>query len=417
MREHRKSNLLREFHTFKMHTGESVSDCQSRFTILVDKLSATGTTIPLSQQANQVIYAMGDKYELTRRVALMSKDIRTLPVADVFGKFLDQELTDREQENVAAEVKGHALKLTRVLEKMENKEADEDDDVEVAMMTNIVKRFFKNRTARQGATSSAPQGKQDNRDLSTYVCYNCQQKGHLAKTCTNPKVEPAAENKALFSSWGEDNDESDLCENLRGICFMAHEETLQQVNTPAEFFSHLHVLKKEDLIDMIKELMEDNSVVEKESTEYATEIRELRSENLDLSTRLADKEQNLQKLKGMILKTKSCEGCKGKQPQGTVSSNFQATTESSLAMIMDKLEKLATSIDEKTVNQTVFVKARPGLGFSEDASTLSPQDKLNMELTEKADKLSKELHKSKSQNEYLAAKVKVLETEPATNKT
>ena len=40
-----------------------------------------------------------------------------------------------------------------------------------------------------------------------------------------------------------------------------------------------------------------------------------------------------------------------------------------------------------------------------------------MELTEKADKLSKELHESKSQNEYLAAKVKVLETEPATDKT
>ena len=124
----------------------------------------------------------------------------------IFGKFHDQELTDREQESAIAEVKGHALKLTRVLEKMENKEADEDDDVDVAMMTKVVKRFFKNRTARQGATSSTPQGKQDNRDLSTYVCYNCQQKGHLAKTCTNPKVEPAAENKALFSSWGEDND-------------------------------------------------------------------------------------------------------------------------------------------------------------------------------------------------------------------
>ena len=66
---------------------------------------------------------------------------------------------------------------------------------------------------------------------------------------------------------------------------------------------------------MIKELMEDNATIEKESTEYATEIGELRSENLDLSNRLADKEQNLQKFKGIVLKTKSCEGCKGKQPQ------------------------------------------------------------------------------------------------------
>ena len=130
-----------------------------------------------------------------------------------------------------------------------------------SMMTKVVKRFFKNRTARQGATSSAPQGKQPNHDLSTYVCYNCQQRDHLAKNCTNPKVEPAADNKALFSSWGEDNDESDLCENLSGICFMAHKDNVPQVNTTAEFLSHLHVLNKKDLIEMIKELMEDNVVV------------------------------------------------------------------------------------------------------------------------------------------------------------
>ena len=98
----------------------------------------------------------------------------------------------------------------------------------------------------------------------------------------------------------------------------------------------------------------------------------------------------------MVLKTKSCEGCKGKQTQGTISSDFQANTESSLAFIMDKLEKLATSIDEKTVKQTVFVKARPGLGFSENESSLSPQDKLNMELTKKADKLDKALHECKA---------------------
>ena len=169
----------------------------------MDKLSAVGTTIPTSEQAFQVIYAMSDKYELTRRVALMSKDVRDLHVADVFGKFHDQELTDREQANAAAEVKGHALKLTRVLEKMENKEAEDDEDEEVAMMTKVVKRFFKNRTARQGATFSTPQGKQPSRELSTYICYNSHEKGHLAKTCTKPNVEPTEDNKALLSSWGD----------------------------------------------------------------------------------------------------------------------------------------------------------------------------------------------------------------------
>ena len=40
-----------------------------------------------------------------------------------------------------------------------------------------------------------------------------------------------------------------------------------------------------------------------------------------------------------------------------------------------------------------------------------------MELTEKTDKLSKALHETKAQNEYLVEKVKVLETQPTTSKS
>ena len=47
---------------------------------------------------------------------------------------------------------------------------------------------------------------------------------------------------------------------------MAHEDNVPQVNSAAEFLSHLHVLNKKDLIEMIKELMEDNATIEKEST-------------------------------------------------------------------------------------------------------------------------------------------------------
>ena len=89
MQNNRKFNLLREFHVFQMQPGESVSDCQSRFTILVDKLSAAGVTIPQWEQSLAVIYGMSDKYELTRRIVLMSSERKTLPVRDIFGKFFD----------------------------------------------------------------------------------------------------------------------------------------------------------------------------------------------------------------------------------------------------------------------------------------------------------------------------------------
>ena len=51
----------------------------------------------------------------------------------------------------------------------------------------------------------------------------------------------------------------------------------------------------------------------------------------------------------MALKKKSCEGCKGKQTQGATTRDFQANTKTNLAFIIKKLEKLATSVDEKAV--------------------------------------------------------------------
>ena len=64
--------------------------------------------------------------------------------------------------------------------------------------------------------------------------------------------------------------------------------------------------------------------------------------------------------------------------------------------MLSKITDLTDLVNEKTTNQTVFVKVRTGLGFSENESSLSPQDKLNMELTEKADKLNKALHECKT---------------------
>ena len=109
--------------------------CQSRFTILVDKLSASGVKIPQWEQSLAIIYGMSDKYELTRRIALMSTDSKSLLVMDIFGNFFDQENADNQRSSVNKETRGTALKLTRVLEKIENEEDDDDDDLEIIPMT------------------------------------------------------------------------------------------------------------------------------------------------------------------------------------------------------------------------------------------------------------------------------------------
>ena len=59
---------------------------------------------------------------------------------------------------------------------------------------------------------------------------------------------------------------------------------------------------------------------------------------------------------------------------------------------MDKLDCIQDSINAKTVNQTVFVRQRHGLGFSEEGNSnvldSSEAEKLRRELIEKNENLS-----------------------------
>ena len=85
----------------------------------------------------------------------------------------------------------------------------------------------------------------------------------------------------------------------------------------------------------------------------------------------------------------------------------------SIYQIMTKLDSISASIEAKSVPQTVFVKARPGLGFNEhENSPKDSKDKLVKELNEKVHSLDQSLHAYKENNSYLKEKVKVLEQNP-----
>ena len=79
------------------------------------------------------------------------------------------------------------------------------------------------------------------------------------------------------------------------------------------------------------------------------------------------------------------------------------------------------SINEKTVNQTVFVKQRYGLGYSENQDSegtySSENEKVRRELAEKNEALSLALQTTRDKNEFLAEKIKVLESRPQEEQT
>ena len=108
-----------------------------------------------------------------------------------------------------------------------------------------------------------------------------------------------------------------------------------------------------------------------------------------------------------------CYACKGKSK---VDSNQLNHT--SVDMILSKLDSISACIESRTMPQTVFFKARPGLGFNENENlSNSPQDKFVKELTEKVHSLDQYFHAYKENNVYLKEKVKVLEQSPKKGKT
>src|ERR1044071_2494402 len=127
---------------------------------------------------------------------LMTQESKSLTVAELAGKFALQEKDDQENAKATQETKDTTLKLTKVLKLMESDDAGElEQDEEVAMMTKMVWKFLKHKVSKQGTTPK--------KDLKDYTCYNCQEKGHLAKTCTKPKVNPfeSVSKCAFVTTW------------------------------------------------------------------------------------------------------------------------------------------------------------------------------------------------------------------------
>jgi len=179
---------------------------------------------------------------------------------------------------------------------METEEEEDDDDKEVVLLTKMVKTFLNNK--RNSGSSSGP-----GRDLSDYTFYNCQQKGHLSRNCTNSKVEQPEkkpEKQALLttSAWGDKYDDEVIYGGFRGICLMAAEQDTEvSTKLPSKFHEKIYMLDKPDLLNMILGIIDDSTQLHTDNDRLESELNDLHAECVDLSNRIAEKEKALAKAK------------------------------------------------------------------------------------------------------------------------
>ena len=133
------------------------------------------------------------------------------------------------------------------------------------------------------------------------------------------------------------------------------------------------LIEHDDLVSLDNCLIEENSTCNEHLENLEAETKELKTEIHFLKRSLADAEQMvkvskneaIEYVKQAKINSSSCLNCKGKtRADDSVVNN--KLDNSLLDVIVTKLDYISSTIDARTVPQTVFVRARPGLGFNED---------------------------------------------------
>src|SRR4051794_14531065 len=143
---------------------------------------------------------------------------------------------------------------------------------------------------------------------------------------------------------------------------------------PNKFHEKIHMLEKPDLINIILGIIDDSDALGADNDRMESELNDLHAECVELSKRLAEKEKELAFAKETTLLTKDCEGCKGKASSkastkapisGSIASESLTKTNNLLQKAINDIATVATLIEKRSVNQTVFVKSR-GLRYESD---------------------------------------------------
>ena len=69
-----------------MGESESVSDYHSRFQVLFDKMSSAGLKVQPWELSLAFIHGVNAKFDTTKRIMIMTKETKELPVSVLVGK-------------------------------------------------------------------------------------------------------------------------------------------------------------------------------------------------------------------------------------------------------------------------------------------------------------------------------------------
>ena len=283
--------LTHEYEMFKMNDDESISSMHTRFTNIINSLTALGKVYSKVEIVRKILNSLPKRWESKVTAILEARDLKKLEVNELIGSLITHEYTLKRGEEEGKPKKSLALKAVPHESESDEDEENDDKDEEVAMITRRIQRFLKkNRTPPRKSFKKF--SKKDSGKNDTLICYKCNKPGHIKPDCPLLKKDRNKGKKAMKATWDDDSSSSDSeasNEESANLCLMAKDDievtNLDNIENPS-YEELQNVL--EEIYEEFEKLGIKYTALKKKNSSLTNEIEILRKESIIL------KDENLE---------------------------------------------------------------------------------------------------------------------------
>jgi len=140
----RKHTLIQEYEMFIMLKGEAIAEVQKRFTHIINHLMSLDKTFEKEELNIKILKCLDKSWKPKLTAISESKDLTSLSMASLFGKFREQELEMNRlnvQEREDKHVRSIALKVVKHKSKQES--SDDIDEENLSLLSRKFSKFLK----------------------------------------------------------------------------------------------------------------------------------------------------------------------------------------------------------------------------------------------------------------------------------